>query len=346
MATGFSEEGTERLLCGAPPSAATVPVGSGFKSNIFYGAGNHLGQGLDDLTYTVEIPINAGDFSVEWWWLAFWGSAAPNSDVPTEMRFIRPIAGGGGAGQFRHYAVIINATSGQRWRSNYRDVEYGGAANSNMACHPDVYPIGWQHYCVNFDRSGNMEAYVSGIAGATAAISATDLNNLNFCIGASYIGSSTSGYGSTQDTTPEDWNFTHCYGAWGPFAIHNRLLTVAEMQESALNRRVNNLGAAVTLCCYDWTNPTYITGWDSTALNVPLGFRYMPQQRGMSFAAPTGTAGVPVEWDLSGNNRHYPLQVLTAYSSGNWFSTPCRSYLAYGVDPFFFHGGGGYDAGA
>lgn len=139
------------------------------------------------------------------------------------------------------------------------------------------------------------------------------------------------------DATPNDWNFGHNFGVWGPFAIHNRLLTVPEMQESTLNRTVQNI-AAVTLACYHWDQPIGVTGWDFDVTHMAQGMYYQPWLRGMPIGAPTGTT--VTEYDKSGNTRHYPINVSAIYGVNNFTETLPRARCLYAMDPFFRRGGG------
>jgi len=344
MATGFNYGGTERLLCGIPGGGSSTPtiavtgaaVGVGtttvwppgsFKPNVFLGALGHFGPAYNDLTFSVQVPINNIHFSVEWWYRGYWGSAAPNSDAQTGWWLVRPVLN---AGRYTDWGARTTATSGQRPRPAYRSVPWGGIVGVDCAGAPDVYPMGWSHYVANYDRTGNVTAYNNALTGwafsNNGPLDATDMDNLHLTIGHDII------VNTAVDATPDDWNFVQVYGTFGPFAIHNRLLTVAEMQQSTLNRRVNNLGAATTLVNYDWTNPQGVTGWDSDGDNTPEGTYYHPNLRGVPWAAPTGTT--VVERDLSGNGRDYPMRVAAGYSP------TALSNVAYGVDPFFLGGGG------
>ena len=358
MSTGFDEGGTDRLVCGIPTGGAATEAAteaarggadagaaeevvatrpfSAFKPNMFLGNVVPLGAGRDDLAYSVGIPIGAADFSVEFWYRAYWGSAAPNADIQTGIWLTRPVLN---AGIYQDYGARIFSTSGQLLNGHYRDVAFGGAINENiwMSNAATIYPVGWNHYCMNLDRNttNTMTAYQNALTGwadsAETPISNVNMGTLNLTIGTSPLLGTVASYASA---TPDDWtSYSQVYGSFGPFAIHNRILTVAEMRESAANRTVQNLGAAVTLVNYDWRSPLFVDGWDFESDNILEGVGYLPETRDIQLAAIHGT--VSEELDRSGNGRNYPLNVSATYD------TPVanQAVLAYGVDKFFYSGG-------
>ena len=166
----------------------------------------------------------------------------------------------------------------------------------------------WTHFCGNFTRAGNMEIFRNNVSEGTASIAAQSAAQ-----GATQIHALTSdhavGY-HTADIT--DWSTIAIFPVMlGPFAIHNRVLTAAEMQDSIQSRKVQNLGASVTYVYYSWHSIEGATGWDRNLDRMMIGHRAGLQVPG---GAPQGASGTVFVRDGSGNDRHWFMPTLADYS--------------------------------
>jgi hypothetical protein len=167
----------------------------------------------------------------------------------------------------------------------------------------------WTHICANFDRDLNMTLFrnnvnegSTSIAAQAAAQGATEVHALT--------ADHSFPFHNTDITT---WSGISIFPVMvGPFAIHNRLLTAAERQESIENRRVQNLGSSVTLVYYTWHAIEGATGWDTNLAHMMNGHRVALQVPG---GAPLGASGTVFVRDGSGNDRHWILPTSTDYST-------------------------------
>jgi hypothetical protein len=167
----------------------------------------------------------------------------------------------------------------------------------------------WTHFCGNFARAGNMEIFRNNVSEGTASIAAQSGSQ-----GATEIHPLTSDHAFPYHGTDiTDWASIAIFPIMmGPFAIHNRLLTAAERQDSIQNRRVQNLGSSVTYVYYSWHSVAGADGWDTDLDHMLFGHRVGLQVPG---GAPKGTSGSVFVRDGSGNDRHFVLPTETDYST-------------------------------
>jgi hypothetical protein len=190
----------------------------------------------------------------------------------------------------------------------------------------------WTHFCANFDRDGNMELFRNNTSEGTTSIAAQSASQ-----GATEVHALTGDHATAYHSTDfTDWTGISIFPVMvGPFAIHNRLLTAAERQESIQNSRVQNLGASVTLVYYTWHSIEGATSWDTNLDRMLNGQRAGLQVPG---GAPIGASGDVFVRDGSGNDLHWTLPTETDYSTRvqDTFTAENGTYpFAFGGDVVF-----------
>ncbi len=187
----------------------------------------------------------------------------------------------------------------------------------------------WSHYVVNYDRNGDMEFLIDAESRATVSISA----QTDSVVGEVHALTSTHTF-PHHDPTFANWFSSSVFPVIiGPFAIHNRLMTNAEIQNSYRNYKVQNI-SSVSLINFDWRKIEDETGWDVDWDNMMLGHKAgLP----VPAAVPQGAVGTVTVRDRTSNGNHWTLQTVADYTTydavigdedGKW-------PLAFGSDPFF-----------
>lgn len=312
MTDGWSDPvGTERLMCAMYgedlPSGSGGGIGGGgggrLITNVFAGYIREAsGVGTTYPTFT----LGTSDFSQEFW--VKLAGAGKDPDNSWGFYDLRTDAAG---------AIIEWRMVGSPDRLFFSS---SGEVNPN-----DPAP-GWVHHTLNCDRSGNMDILFDGVSQDTSSIAAQVATNF-----------------TARDleipTIPSDASgLDKAISIYGPVAMHNRLLTAAEINDSIINRRVNDFGSSITIVRYNW-NVQGETGWEHRVDHgnngvsndgfYPLGTSTLFNP--VAYASPIGVAGTVFVEDLSGNNRHFFPPVRTEYgtASPTWFES------AFTIDRFF-----------
>jgi hypothetical protein len=120
----------------------------------------------------------------------------------------------------------------------------------------------------------------------------------------------------------------------GPIAMHNRLMTSAEINESFQQRRVQNI-ASVTQVLWDWRYVTGMAGWDFTEANLVHIWSSMVD---LPMGIPRGAAGTVTVPDQSGNGNDLTIPTRATYGTpyGPLDGAPdVRGWVAFIADPFW-----------
>ena len=123
----------------------------------------------------------------------------------------------------------------------------------------------------------------------------------------------------------------------GPVAMHSRLMTNAEIQDSYRNRKVQNI-SSVSFINFDWRKIEGQTGWDTDWSRMMLGHKYgLPVAAG----APQGAATTVSVRDQSGSGNHWTIPTIADYADYNAPTIGGTEIedglwpMPFGVDPFF-----------
>lgn len=135
-----------------------------------------------------------------------------------------------------------------------------------------------------------------------------------------------------------DWSALNlCRMAWGPWAIHNRILTAAEITSSYHEKRCQNLGSTVTVIYIDPKNVESVTAWDHDASHVLYGIR-VSLLGGPPIGIPRAAQGVARLTDTSGNNRHITLPTRATYDDAYGAlggASDVRGWVAFIAEQFW-----------
>lgn len=315
MASGYDEDGTlERLVCVSPPDAGGGGASEIIPSTFF--SVSHNG-------YTpFDLALGVGDFSFE-----FWVRHVPNSQngpgapgiVNTVQLFgisevavvatqVPPAADVDIDASV--YSSFTPAGSLATWYGGQEPP--GGITNWVHGT-----KVNWQHVVANFDRNVQMEVLVDGVSiGVDALADAGAPENIlahPFHFGDMVI--DVIGAGNNPRS------------AFGPMALHQVILTAAQIRESMGRKHVQLL--ATTMCAYDWRGVTGHTGWETDVTLMEPGLTELSSRCSETVVAPKGTNGDVVIPDLSGNARDIALWTAPVYTA----AAPGR--CAFGADPFF-----------
>jgi hypothetical protein len=307
VTTGWdTRDGSRRIQCNS------VGVEGSFKPKVFCGRVPWPGAGQ-----APTVAIGAGDLSYEVWARRKFGNS-PGSD----FFFFSGIVGDAS------WQAAMNFHAGDDLVDARFDEDFDRLGIDTIFNQGPEASSLWSHYAVNCDRDGNMELFIDVESKGTVDISAqnSDLGSVEVhpLVGEGAL------YGNDAVFEFEAWTqYTILPVMVGPFAVHNRLLTTAEMEDSYRFRKVNSLGSGTTLVLYDW-DIVDETGWDFDVTHLYWGIR---AGLAIPYAMPTGTAARVL--DKSGNENHWTLPGAASYGAtrATWAT------VAFGTDPFFRGGG-------
>jgi len=319
MATGYDEDGSiERLVCASPPDGSGGGANGGANeivSNIFFSVGQN-GYIPFDLT------LGVGDFSFEFWVrhvpTSQNGAGAPGivstvqlfgiSEVAVVATQVLPAADvdidPSVYSTFNASGTLATWYGGQEPPGGVTDWVHGTK-------------VDWQHVVANFDRNVQMDVLVNGASiGVDALTDAGAPENIlahPFHFGDMVI--DVIGAGNNPRS------------ALGPVALHQVVLTAAQIRESMGRKHVQLLGT--TMCAYDWRNIVGHTGWEVDATLMEPGLAELSSRCSESVVSPEGPNGDVVIPDLSGNGRDIALWTAPVYTA----AAPSR--CAFGSSSFF-----------
>jgi len=326
MATGYNENGgVIDLLCAAPPDFAD------FVPNAYSGIFHHVTTPMLYPSYA----LNLSDFSFEMWVRWGIGNANTVSDVYTWFgisdaacaNFLYDLSGVCDFASFLFSNAAYNVLD--------LNLQAGAGAWDISGTATYAMPMEWCHLVITFDRDGNMLCYVNSALMATVNIAAGAANSF----GTVYLmGPGSDAHGAYDQPLYYDVvGQTEVRTHWGPWAIHNRILTPAEISQSYMEQRCQSLGAATTIIYIDPKNVDGVSGWDFEPTHVGWGIR--ASTWGLNIGIPEGTTGTVRLLDTSGNNRHITLPTRTGYA--NVYGSPLngvndvRGWVAFTADPFW-----------
>ena len=319
---GWSPDGTPRLFCG------TTPGGGGdveFIPNVFLGY--PWSQTQPPSPSLPSITPGTSDFSLEVWARRKLGSSIDDQFVTGIME--------DNSGLPVIIAVISWDTSpADTVRAQFDALGAGVPSLISTGSQSPTRLGRWSHYVANFDRNANMELFIDTDSKETVSISAQadsvtgEVHALTADHVDPYHGTSFSGW-------PEEDNIFPVI--IGPMAIHNRLMTNAEIQDSYRNRKVQNI-SNVSFINFDWRKIEGQTGWDTDWSRMMLGHKFaLPVPAG----APQGAAGTVSVRDQSGSGNHWTIPSVAdylLYDAPTINGTEIEDGLwpmPFGVDPFF-----------
>jgi len=334
MATGYNENGgVIDLLCAAPPDFAD------FVPNAYSGIFCHVTTPMLYPSYA----LNLSDFSFEAWLRWGMGNLNVTSDVYTTFgisdavtpNFIYSLTGACDLASiyFSNVSYIVN---------DIRMQAGAGAWETSGVAGGYAIPMEWCHLAVTFDRDGNMLSYINSSLVDTFNMAAGAAQSM----GTVYlIGPGAETHGDYTQAANYDgffwpfemFSFTQVRTHWGPWAIHNRILTPAEISQSYRERRCQSLGAATTIIYIDPKNVDGVSEWDFDPTHVGFGIR--ASTLGLNIGIPAGVAETVRLLDSSGNNRHITLPTRTGYA--DVYGTPLngvadvRGWVGFTADPFW-----------
>lgn len=323
-------------ICVAPPDEAIT-----FRPTAYSGVYGHV------LAYYPTYAFNLGDFSFEFWFRWGIGNASITSDVFTHFGISDAViadflyAGGATDWARLQLAGFTHDINEVRIRAG------GGAWNQGTGAGFAAIPPGWCHIAVTFDRNGNMLTYLNGALVDTTNIAAGAAQSLGTCYvigpGGEQWSTLAMPTGNWYDQFPvgnffADWTgWTQARGYFGPWAVHNRILTPAEVSEAYNEQRCQNLGAAVTIIYIDPKNVEGVTAWDHDPSHVITGIR-AASMGGLTLGIPRGAATTCTLQDSSGNGRHITLPTRAAYADAYGplnGATNVHGWVAFMADPFW-----------
>ncbi len=314
MSTGWDQGGTPRLIC-ADPSENIV-------ANVFIGESPW--RGATPSPTPPAIDLGTTDHSIEFWVKWKFGNS-PGDDLFFYSMFLRH-SGGFGRSQF-----------GIQWLTgapNFTVAINGVGSIPNISAGQTGV---WGHYCLNMDRSADLEVFINNVSEGTDDISgsaAVDLGSSDFY---PLIYEEPLKLATNQGFAdgPNTWASNAISPViLGPIAVHNRLMTAAEREASRVSVGVQDFGSSVTLLRYNW-DVSGETGWDRDLAHILNAFRVGAST---PMAAPTGTEPDVIVVDQSGNGNHYPLAVASSYPATGANVTEVaanKASVALGSDTFF-----------
>ena len=298
----YADASSWRTICGSPPGPGT---GEGEEGGGAGGLRPNCFCGLTPWDATPPlITLGAGDYSFEYW--SLWKLVrSPSSDTSFYVGFLfedPPFLEE--AGCIRHESAT------QRTSTRYDDIP-GGV---NISGGPNNVPPWWSHVACNFTRLGTMDTYVNGVLETSVAINNNDQGNVRFYALTGGINQENQ-YNDNDGLL--DWSaFVQARVLVGPIAAHNRLMTVGEISNSYLGKRVQNFRAPDTTICWDWR---LIERLDGEPIDWEFNEGRMQESvvsciSGLGIAAPIGAAGTIRVPDLSGSGNHWVLPTLAEYA--------------------------------
>lgn len=293
MTTGYDEKGMEDLICVGPPGGEEEFLPTAFYSGSFAG----------DEFPTYDFGV--ADFSFEVWVKWCQGNDSPGADVTTWFGAFDVTAPGG----TMYYGGGVAVNPGAYNAACF----YNSTPGVGIGVHSgyQTIPLGWSYLAFNFDRSGNLDHYINGVqVGLQPAIDLVNVGTLSFAPNVSAELDLRTAVMLNNDAN--NWYDNIISRIWtGRMAMHNRLLTTAEIQDSYSNQRVQNI-SGVTKIMWDPREVTGHTGWETRPdylASLMRGGLHLP------WGAPLGTYGTVVIPDLSGNGNDLPLPVASAYQA-------------------------------
>lgn len=327
MTTSWTDQaGTDRFVCLDPPNGGE---GDDMKANVFLGYPWPRPQPESPAVPTVA--LGTSDLAIEVWALRKFRANPSGSD---EQWWTGLMVDDGSASGFPDPVAAL------QWQNNTPSVvmQFNGTGSgsgtiSGTATIPQREGL-WNHYCMNCDRSGNMELFINAISEDTEDISSDSGDSMP----AADVHPLTADNIGAMDGPVNDWSASYPVFPVivGPMAVHNRLLTRAEMVNSYRHKKTQNLGSGVTLIRFNFNDVDGETDWDTNQDHIINGIRAaIPCPAGV----PRGTAGDVKILDSSGNERHFLLPVRASY--GTTFDADTiqeegeKSVFALGTHPFF-----------
>lgn len=152
MATGYDEEGISELVCVDPPGGRDF-VPTAMCACVL------AGDEGPSLTFGVA------DFSFEVWFKWAQGNDSPGADVTCWLGAFDVVAPGGVSS---HGAAMRISAVDYTVQARYDET----LSSLGVTHISGATPLGWNHYVMNYDRSGNLELYVNGTQDGTVAINA------------------------------------------------------------------------------------------------------------------------------------------------------------------------------
>ncbi len=321
---GWSSEGTPRLICSDPPGGDGGDGGDGtasFTPNVLLGFASGYLEGSPN-PYVSSVNMGTADFSMEMWSLRKY-VASPGNTATFDL-----------SGIHRDATGSATAVATLTWNHNGSTVvaTFRPPSAATVSFSAAISVLGhWEHYAVNYDRDGNMELFINAVSAGTASIAALSANTI---------------LGTVHPYSQVSVTLNGAFNNWspiaitsqevGPFAIHSRLMTQAEMENSYRNKKVQNIASVSTLVYY-WDKIERETGWDVDMDNLMLAYKAGLK---VPAASPEGVLGTVIVPDQSGNGNNWPLSTAADYSSrgaGTGYSTAGAGKwaVAFGSDPFF-----------
>ncbi len=322
---GWSSEGTPRLICANPPggSGSFIPSRD---SNIVGDSCSFYPNAMVGIARPNIVPSfnTTSDFSIEIWARWKWTGTSPGSSSSFGRSGISTATGNVNAGE----AEILWREDGTT-EAVMRNFQSGDDRRLTMTA-PQREGL-WHHYAVNFDRDANMAAFIDGIASGTLDISVHDGRTFDSIINPYW-------HQNVKGPTTEvaAWSTIHSLPVVaGQFALHTRLLTLAEIHNSFRTKGVQNISGA-SYMVYDWSRVIGEVGWD-------CDWDRMGQAMKMALpipaASPFGVDGTVTVPDLSGNGNDVPVRTSLDYTN---FTNPYHQAdvdnmwpVVFGADPFF-----------
>ena len=318
MATGYDENGIEDLDC----------VGLR-KPTVFCGMYPIV------YDYAPQIALDDVDFSWETWLKWALGPTNPTGDVPTLLGF----------GQedtppspfWQDVANLRISSNTYMMRLTYDSTPLVGPNEAETAFVAWTDPL-WFHVVCNFTRLGNMSLIINTAVQDVAAMNNNDLGNRRFYPVVGGIGSDltfdpSSSWDCIEADYHVDWSsFIQGRIHQGPVAVHNQLMSQAEINDSYARQTVQNI-PGVTQLMWDWREIQGATGWEYDRRRIMSAIRATLSWQAM---APTGAAGTVTVPDLSGNGNDLTLPTATSYGMTlGPLVAGTKSWVAFEADPFW-----------
>lgn len=287
---GWSDDGSGRLICADPGGG-----GGPFISTVFLGYPWPLPQPASPALPSFTPGV--GDFSIEVWVRRKFGNNPGNDEQFWSGLLINDVPS-----SFPNVAGAIRwgADDGDAIQIWFSRIPPAGTIAFITTCTMAELE-GWTHMSVNFDRDLNMELFrdnrsegATSIAALAGAMGAMEVSPL----------ASDHAFPAHDPSIKALGNYAAFPVMIGPFAIHNRLLTSAERQDSFDRRTVQDLGSATTKCRYEWQQFEGETGWDNDTTHMLYTHKFGLSVPG---AFPFGAPGTVKALDSSGNNLHWTL---------------------------------------
>ena len=313
MATGYDEEGVEELVCVEPsggadflPTAMCAVAVQGDEAPL--------------------ITFGVAHFSMEIWLKWAQGYDSPGNTIWC-------MAGAMNVKPPPFPNLILDGAALAVYPNTYEvAARYDNTfLSSGVSTALITTPLGWNHHVLNYDRAGNLSLYTNNAVSGAVAI---DANAMAAALIWPYVSTEIHDRSSSMGNN-DVFPFSASRVWAGPFAMHNRLLTAAEINNSFRNRRVQNI-SGVTQIILDPRDIEGQTGWETREdyiCGMNKGLLHLP------FGAPFGTYGDVIIPDSSGNGRDFLLPVAASYQDdfvlGSGLGVASRARCAFIADPWW-----------